>query len=318
MNTRWSYLLAACMAVLLGGAFLASAAEPNLGQSQSAVQAPAGIIRISTLMGTTVLDPQAQKLGQIKDVVIDSQTGQGSFVVLDADVPGSGHAMLVVPYRALWVSVNPVDKRQSVVLDLRPDQLRPRRRFRKTNGRCSRIPSFWNRPATSITSRRFLRRLRLTTRARRTPRRVRSTTAPFRPRPRRSSLPRRFSMSRPGLRDARGPIIWMVIGHGRFLQPMTGRTPGNRGLLIDPRFPNGLTIRPTSTVELRGSGEFSGENQLAGRLSRVASCSAASLTAALLQRSVLPVANQAELARPRPVPSGRRPPPRLGPSAGRG
>ena len=31
--------------------------------------------------------------------------------------------MLVVPFPALWVSVNPVDHRQTVILDLLPDQL---------------------------------------------------------------------------------------------------------------------------------------------------------------------------------------------------
>ena len=31
--------------------------------------------------------------------------------------------MLVVPYQAFWVSFNPLDHRQSVLLDLRPDQL---------------------------------------------------------------------------------------------------------------------------------------------------------------------------------------------------
>jgi hypothetical protein len=124
MNARWTISLTAAMAVLLGGALLVAAAEPNIAPNQSAMQGPAGIIRISTLLNTTVVDPQGQKLGQIKDVVLDPQTGQATFVVLDAEVPGSSHAMLAVPYRALWVSVNPVDKRQSVVLNLRPDQLR--------------------------------------------------------------------------------------------------------------------------------------------------------------------------------------------------
>ena len=83
------------------------------------MQGPARIIQTSTLVGATVGNSQGQKLGQIKDVLLDPQTGQATFVVLDADIPGSGHAMLVVPYQALRVSVNPADHRQSVVLDLR-------------------------------------------------------------------------------------------------------------------------------------------------------------------------------------------------------
>ena len=122
MNARWTASLAACTAVLLWGALRATAAEAKLGQTQPATQGSPAIIQNSTLMGTMVLDPQSGKLGPIKDVLFDSQTGQAAFVVLDAEIPGSGHAMLVVPYQALRVSVNPPDHRLSVALDLRPDQ----------------------------------------------------------------------------------------------------------------------------------------------------------------------------------------------------
>ncbi len=123
MNVRWAVSLAAGTAVLLCGALLATAAEPNMGQNESAMQDSAGIIQNATLVGATVLDPQSQKLGQIKNVLLDAQTGQATFVVIDAKAPGAGQAMLVVPYRALRVSFNPSDNRQSVVLYLRPDQV---------------------------------------------------------------------------------------------------------------------------------------------------------------------------------------------------
>ena len=93
-------------------------------------------------MGTTVLGPQSQKLGQIKDVLFDSQTGQATFVVLDAEAPGSGHAMLVVPYQALRVSVNPSDHRQSVVLDLRPDQMRAAPQIQNNQWQMLQNPQF--------------------------------------------------------------------------------------------------------------------------------------------------------------------------------
>jgi hypothetical protein len=111
------------MAVLLCGALLATAAEPNIGQNQPAMQDSAGIIQNSTLVGATVLDRQNQKLGQIKNVLLDAQAGQATFVVIDAKAPGGGPAMLVVPFQALRVTFNAADNRQSVVLDLRPDQV---------------------------------------------------------------------------------------------------------------------------------------------------------------------------------------------------
>jgi sporulation protein YlmC with PRC-barrel domain len=124
MDRRWNFLLAVFTAVLLSGVHLATAVEPNIGQNQPAVQGSAGIIQVSTLTGSMVVDPQGKELGRFKDVLLDSQTGQATFTILDAEMPGAGHAMLVVPYQALRVSVNPADHHPSVVLDLRPDRLR--------------------------------------------------------------------------------------------------------------------------------------------------------------------------------------------------
>ena len=124
MNVRWTSWLAAWTVVLLGGTLLATAAAPNTGENQSAMQGSAGIIQTSKLMGTTVLNSQGkEKVGQIKDVLLDPQSGRATFVILDVEIPGSGHAMLVVPYQSLRVSSRPSDNHQSVMLDVRPENL---------------------------------------------------------------------------------------------------------------------------------------------------------------------------------------------------
>jgi hypothetical protein len=89
-----------------------------MGQTQAAMG------RESSLIGTAVFVPQNQKLGLIKEILFDAQTGQANFVVLDANVPDTGHALIVVPYAALRTSINSQDNRQSFVLDLQPAQLR--------------------------------------------------------------------------------------------------------------------------------------------------------------------------------------------------
>ena len=104
MSVHWTFSLAAGMAVLLGGALLATAAAPSTAQNSPAMQGPAAIIQISTLKGMTVLDSQGNKLGQIRDVALDSQTGRATFVVLDAAAPGSGQP---VPYTAARPIDNP-------------------------------------------------------------------------------------------------------------------------------------------------------------------------------------------------------------------
>ena len=123
MHAHWKVSLAACTLLLFYGV-LASAADMNDCQNPSVMEGPAGIIRTSTLVGTTVLDPQNQALGRIKDVLLDAQTGRASFVVLDAEATHASHAMLVVPYDALRVGSYPAQHRLWVVLDLRPDQVR--------------------------------------------------------------------------------------------------------------------------------------------------------------------------------------------------
>ena len=142
MSVRGMLSVAAFMAVFSYGVPLATAAAPIINQDRPAAIAPAGLIQNSTLMGATVVNPQGQKLGLINDVLLDSQTGQATFVVLDAEVPQSGHAMLVVPYRALWVSFNPIDHRQSVVLDLRPDQLHSAPQIQNSNWQVLQNPLF--------------------------------------------------------------------------------------------------------------------------------------------------------------------------------
>jgi hypothetical protein len=126
MNARWTVPLAAGMAMVLGGALRAAAAEPA---SAAAIPNPpaaqaAATPQNSTFAGTAVLNLRHQKLGQIRETYFDAQTGQASFVILDAEIPGSGHAMLVVPYKALIVSFNPADHRLMATLNLQPDQLR--------------------------------------------------------------------------------------------------------------------------------------------------------------------------------------------------
>ena len=124
MNVRSHVLLAACTALLFCGALAATAAETKTGQNQPAGQVPAGgIIQNVTLVGTTVLDPQGQKLGSIKHVMLNAETGQATFVVLEAAASGTDHGMLVVPYQALKVSFDATDRRQVVRLDRRAEQL---------------------------------------------------------------------------------------------------------------------------------------------------------------------------------------------------
>ena len=163
MHAHWKVSLAACTLLLFYGV-LASAADMNDCQNPSVMEGPAGIIRTSTLVGTTVLDPQNQALGRIKDVLLDAQTGRASFVVLDAEATHASHAMLVVPYDALRVGSYP--RSTACGWCSICDRIRcvSRRRFQTTSGRCSRTRGSWSKPAISIRSGCIPRLARSTTR----------------------------------------------------------------------------------------------------------------------------------------------------------
>ncbi len=123
MNTRGTRVLAAGVAVVLCGALAAAAAASDMVQKIPAIQGSPALIRNSELIGSVVLYPQGNTLGRIKDVLFDSQTGQATFLILDAESTATVHPMLVVPYQALQVSVNPADNHVTLVLGLRPDRL---------------------------------------------------------------------------------------------------------------------------------------------------------------------------------------------------
>lgn len=122
MNIRSIVSVAAMAAVLFCRGPLAASAALNVKENGSAALNPTGTIRDLTLIGTTVLDPQGHQLGRIQHVILDTQTGQATFVVLEAVNSASKAAMLVVPYQALRVNFNPADNRQSVTLNLPPDK----------------------------------------------------------------------------------------------------------------------------------------------------------------------------------------------------
>jgi len=124
MNARWMLSTAAWMAALFCAAALATAGESAIGQIPPVTHGPEGVIQNMSLVGIAVSNPQGQSLGQIKHVLLNPESGQATFVILDAESSGSGHAMLVVPYQALRVSFDAKDNRVSVVLGLRPDQVR--------------------------------------------------------------------------------------------------------------------------------------------------------------------------------------------------
>jgi sporulation protein YlmC with PRC-barrel domain len=91
-------------------------------------------IRGSALIGLTVWDSSHQRLGVIRDIVLDSSTGQLVYYVLAAEVPNVGSELVVVPYDVMRVNFGGGPTLQpSMVLLIPPALLRTAPRIE--NGR---------------------------------------------------------------------------------------------------------------------------------------------------------------------------------------
>ncbi len=118
MNARWTIGVAGFTGLLLLGAILATAAAPSVGKDQLPPQGSNGTIQVSALVGMAVLDPQGQKLGRIKGILLDSRTGQATFIVVDAGAAPS-HRMT---YSAAHPIENPAMPAPSLPPSVTADQ----------------------------------------------------------------------------------------------------------------------------------------------------------------------------------------------------
>jgi sporulation protein YlmC with PRC-barrel domain len=78
----------------------------NLGPDNAPVaQGPRPVLRAASIVQGTVMNPRGQRLGEIKDVVIDAAAGQVAYVVLAfGDVPLRREKWFALPWQALQQS----------------------------------------------------------------------------------------------------------------------------------------------------------------------------------------------------------------------
>jgi hypothetical protein len=109
---------------------------------------PARIVRGSQLVGETILDPRSQKLGVIKDFLIDSQTARVMYVMMapePASPVNSGEAnaeWIVLPFDDLRLSTNAQGSPPMFILNLPAAQLRAAPHMRSNAWETLRDPRF--------------------------------------------------------------------------------------------------------------------------------------------------------------------------------
>ncbi|MBL0744307.1 PRC-barrel domain-containing protein [Chryseolinea lacunae] len=87
------------------------------GKNHEGVKAnsPVRILTASSIMKDTIEDPQGEKLGDIKDVMLNVETGAIEYIVLESGgFLGLGQKLFAIPYRALRLNTS----EHAFVLDL--------------------------------------------------------------------------------------------------------------------------------------------------------------------------------------------------------
>ena len=88
------------------------------------------VMSASTLMGDKVVNPQGEHLGEIKELMIDPQTGHVGYAVLSfGGFLGMGDRLFAIPFRALQLKAD----RKEFVLDVAKDKLQTAPGFDKND-----------------------------------------------------------------------------------------------------------------------------------------------------------------------------------------
>ncbi len=86
------------------------------------------VLSASTLMGDKVVNPQGEHLGEIKELMIDPQTGHVGYAVLSfGGFLGMGDKLFAVPFRSLELKA----ERKEFVLNVPKDKLKTAPGFNK-------------------------------------------------------------------------------------------------------------------------------------------------------------------------------------------
>lgn len=86
------------------------------------------VLSASTLMGDKVVNPQGEHLGEIKELMIDPQTGHVGYAVLSfGGFLGMGDKLFAIPFRALELRPNG----KEFVLNVPKDKLKAAPGFNK-------------------------------------------------------------------------------------------------------------------------------------------------------------------------------------------
>jgi sporulation protein YlmC with PRC-barrel domain len=89
-------------------------------KSQTARSSPLRIVGADSVMGSTVVDRHGQRIGDLRDIMLDLATGRIAYAVIALRPPGSTGALIVVP----WNAVHPDHEGQRLRINAHADWIK--------------------------------------------------------------------------------------------------------------------------------------------------------------------------------------------------
>ncbi len=100
------------------------------------------LLSADSLVGTDVVNPQGENLGNIKAIMLDIETGQIAYAVLDfGGFLGLGNKLFALPWRGFTVNTG----REEIVLDIPKERLENAEGFDKDDWPDMADPNFARR-----------------------------------------------------------------------------------------------------------------------------------------------------------------------------
>src|SRR4026209_596383 len=97
MRLQTVLALGVATSLLAGSAF---AEHEGKGKFHSTKQS----VRVGEFLGATVVDQAGEKIGQLKDVVLQSQSGQADLAIISLSLPNQMDKLTAMPWQLLRVT----------------------------------------------------------------------------------------------------------------------------------------------------------------------------------------------------------------------
>ena len=88
------------LGVAIGLASTPAFADHQKGKFQSTQQS----VRVGQFLGATVVDQTGQRIGQLKDIVLQPQSGKADLAIISLDMPSSPDKLTAVPWQLITVT----------------------------------------------------------------------------------------------------------------------------------------------------------------------------------------------------------------------